>query len=132
LCQPRQPQRAQQQAKITQGGRLLAHALQQVLQTLLELGRQRAGTSNRPRRRRGPAPDQFADSEVLTVLLEQEKAIPPRMDVCRRNRALRLSGVFHHLMMIGQYEERFGPGNILLRAVRDQEELPGPQFGLIL
>ena len=30
------------------------------------------GASNRPRRRRGPAPEDFTDSEVLTVLLVGE------------------------------------------------------------
>lgn len=78
----------------------------------------RFGSANAPRARRGPSADEFADAEVLTVLLVGE------LCHCRRERAwlrqVRASyrGLFPALPSDGQFSRRAQAVQPLLRSLR--------------
>src|SRR5436190_3417648 len=67
---------------------------------------QRYGASNRPRRRRGPAPEEFADSEVLAVLLVGELCQVKRERAWLRQVRASYGRLFPHLPEDSRFSRR--------------------------
>ena len=79
---------------------------------------QRFGTSNAPRQRRGPRPDEFADSEVLTILLVGELCQVTRERAWLRQVRASYAALFPHLPEDSRFARRAQALRELLRALR--------------
>src|SRR5436190_18586125 len=79
---------------------------------------QRYGASNRPRRRRGPAAEEFADSEVLTVLLVGELCQVKRERAWLRQVRASYGRLFPHLPEDSRFARRALAVRDLLPALR--------------
>ena len=73
--------------------------------------KKRFGSSNAPRGHRGPRPDEFADSEVLTVLLVQELCHCPRERAWLRQ----VRGSYHELFPALPEDSRFWRRALVVR-----------------
>jgi hypothetical protein len=78
---------------------------------------QRYGASNQPRRR-GPKPDRFADSEVLTVVLVGELCQVKRERAWLRQVRASYGALFPHLPEDSRFARRATAGRALLPALR--------------
>lgn len=76
------------------------------------------GASNQPRRRRGPRDDEFADSEVLTVLLVGELCQVKRERAWLRQVRANSSDLFPHLPEDSRFARRAQAVRELLRHLR--------------
>src|SRR5262245_19590882 len=78
----------------------------------------RFGSSNQPRKRRGPNQDEFADSEVLTVLLVGELCQVRRERAWLRQVRASYGGLFPHLPEDSRFARRAQAVRDLLRSLR--------------
>jgi hypothetical protein len=79
---------------------------------------QRFGASNVPRKRRGPRPDEFADSEVLTIVLVGELCQVKRERAWLRQVRASYAPLFPHLPEDSRFARRGQALRELLRALR--------------
>ena len=79
----------------------------------------RFGSSNAPRRHRGPRPEEFSDAELLTVLLVGELCHCPRERAWLRQVRRSYRALFPHLPEDSRFARRAEQGRELLRHFRE-------------